>query len=73
MRDFQHVKNIFFFLTMLSLIFTTLAGCSSGPENELEGEWAWDRFSSNSEKLMGDLNFGEGKSLTVSGLYAANK
>ena len=47
------------------LILTILTACGSGPQNELEGSWALDWFSSTSVNLVGDLNFGDGKSLTM--------
>lgn len=46
-------------------ILTILTACGSGPQNELEGSWALDWFSSTSVNLVGDLNFGDGKSLTM--------
>ncbi len=67
MREFRHTKTVFIFFAVISLILTSLTGCGSGPENELEGDWALDWLSSSSGNLYGNLNFGRGKSLTVSG------
>lgn len=73
MRNFRHFKTTIVFFAVISVIFTSLAACSSGPENELEGNWALDWYSSSSEILYGDLNFGEGKTLTLSGSYVENQ
>ena len=73
MRNFRHLKTIMVFFAVMSVILTTLAACSSGPENELEGDWALDWLSSSSEYLFGDLNFGEGKKLTLSGSFEENQ
>lgn len=59
-------------VTILILIFSFLTACSSGPENELVGDWALDWYSSSSANLLGDLKFGEEKSLTVSGSFVGN-
>jgi len=72
MRDFLRTKSVFVFFAVISMILTSLAGCSSGPKNELEGDWALDWYSSSSQILYGDLNFGEGKTLTLSGSYVEN-
>ena len=69
MKNFRHFKTIIVFFAVISVILATMPACSSGPENELEGDWALDWLSSGSENLFGDLNFGEGKMLTLSGSY----
>jgi len=73
MINFRHVKTIFVFFAAITVIFTSLSACSSGPESKLEGKWELDWYSSSSENLYGDLNFGKGKSLTVAGSYVENQ
>ncbi len=60
----------FAFVTVLMLISSFLASCGSGPQNELEGTWAWDWLSSSSGNLAGDLTFEEGKSLLLTEAFA---
>lgn len=73
MQNFRQVKTILLFFSVITVIFASLAGCSSGPGKELKGDWALDWYSSTSEFLFGDLNFGEGKALTVSGSFVENE
>ena len=56
-------------VSILILISSFLTACGTGPENELEGSWTLDWLSSNSGNMAGDLTFGEGKSLVVTGAF----
>lgn len=60
-------------VSILILISSFLTACGTGPENELEGSWTLDWLSSNSGNMAGDLTFGEGKSLVVTGAFSGSQ
>lgn len=63
MRQFKQLKSLLIILLLLSLL--SITSCGSGPMNELKGDWTLDWLYSNSANMIGDLTFGEGKSLIV--------
>lgn len=67
MKDTNLSRTILLSFVVIMIFLTSVPACSSGPENELVGDWSLNWFSSSSVNLAGNLTFGKKKSLTVTG------